>query len=124
MELKQFITEALRDITDAVKDCQQNVGNGAIFAPTNADGGTVIRAKQGNLTVSSVEFDVAVTASSENTDGISGGGGINVLGMQFGAKGNNEDKVAEATTSRIKFAIPVVYPPTDVEMKPRAKVTW
>lgn len=118
MELKQFIINALTDITSAVKECQKCIDNGAIFAPTNLEGTTKIKSKQGDLTVSEIEFDVAVTVSSESADSINGGGGINVLGMQFGIKGTNEDKATEATTSRIRFSIPLVYPPADVNKRP------
>lgn len=115
MELKEFIVDALKDITDAVKECQQNINNGAIFAPTNASSDNFIVTDQGELTVSNIEFDVAVTAATENTDGISGGGGINVMGVTIGAKGSNEDKATESHTSRIKFSIPVIYPPAVVK---------
>lgn len=118
MELKEFIINALTDITEAIKDCQQNVDNGAIFAPTNTKADNRINTPNGELSVSEINFDVAVTVSSENSDGVSGGGGINVLGVNFGAKGSAEDKIVEATASRIKFAIPVVYPPYQVKKKP------
>lgn len=122
MELKEFIINALTDITDAIKDCQQNVGNGAIFAPTNTEAENRINTPNGYLSVSEIAFDVAVSASKENSDGVSGGGGINVLGVSFGAKGSAEDKIVEATASRIKFSIPLVYPPTDVQKKPRVRI--
>lgn len=118
MELKEFIINALKDITEAIKDCQQNVDNGAIFAPTNTKADNKINTPNGELSVSEIEFDVAVTVSSENTDGVSGGGGINVLGVAIGAKGSTEDKIVEATASRIKFSIPLVYPPYQVKKKP------
>ncbi len=117
MELKEFIVNALTDITEAVKECQGKVANGAIFAPTNTKYDNKINTPNGELTVSEVSFDVAVSASSENTDGVSGGGGINVLSLNFGAKASSEDKAVEATTSRIKFSIPVIYPPTEVQKK-------
>lgn len=119
MELKEFIVNALTDITGAIKDCQENIDNGAIFAPTNTKAENKINTPTGELVVSEIAFDVAVTASSENTDGVSGGGGINVLSLNFGAKASTEDKAVEATTSRIKFSIPLIYPPTNVQKKPR-----
>ena len=118
MKLKEFIINALTDITSAIKDCQQDVENGAIFAPTNTKADNRINTPNGDLSVSEINFDVAVTVSSENSDGVSGGGGINVLGVTFGAKGSSEDKVVEATASRIKFSIPLVYPPCGVKKKP------
>lgn len=117
MELKEFITNALTDITSAIKDCQQNIDNGATFAPTNTKADNRISTTNGDLTVSEIVFDVAVSASSENSDGVSGGGGINVLSLNFGAKASSEDKAVEAITSRIKFSIPVIYPPTEVKKK-------
>lgn len=119
MELKEFIVNALTDITGAIKDCQENIDNGAIFAPTNTKAENKINTPTGELVVSEIAFDVAVTASSENTDGVSGGGGINVLSLNFGAKASTEDKAVEATTSRIKFSIPLIYPPINVQKKPR-----
>lgn len=121
MELKEFIVNALTDITGAIKDCQENIDNGAIFAPTNTKAENKINTPTGELVVSEIAFDVAVTASSENTDGVSGGGGISVLSLNFGLKGSNEDKTMESTISRIRFAIPLVYPPTDVQKKPNVK---
>lgn len=118
MELKEFIVNALTDITEAIKDCQKSVNNGAIFAPTNTKSDNRINTPNGELSVSEIEFDVAVTVSSENSDGVSGGGGINVLGVSFGVKGNTEDKMIEATVSHIKFSIPLVYPPYQVKKKP------
>lgn len=119
MELKEFIVNALTDITGAIKECQENIDNGSIFAPTNTKAGNKIDTPTGELVESEIAFDVAVTASSENTDGVSGGGGINVLSFNFGAKASTEDKATEATTSRIKFSIPLIYPPTEVQKKPR-----
>lgn len=51
MELKEFITNALTDITGAIKDCQQNVDNGAIFAPTNTKADNRINTPNGELSV-------------------------------------------------------------------------
>ena len=34
MELKDFIKGVIFDITNAVKECQQELNNGAIIAPT------------------------------------------------------------------------------------------
>lgn len=124
MELKEFIINALTDITGAIKECQQNVDNGAIFAPTNTEAENRINTPNGYLSVSEIAFDVAVSASKENSDGVSGGGGINVLGVNLGAKGSTEDKIVEATASRIKFSIPLVYPPTGVQKKPRTRVNF
>ncbi|MBD5209433.1 MAG: hypothetical protein HDS80_05770 [Bacteroidales bacterium] len=124
MELKEFVVSALRDITDAVKECQESIGNGAIFAPTNTKASNIINSKNGDLAVSEISFDVAVTASSQSTDGLSGKGGINVMGFSLGAKGENENKATEASTSRIRFSIPVVYPPTEVDKKPRTRVAY
>lgn len=121
MELKEFIVGALTDITNAIKECQKNIDNGAIFAPTNATSDNFVATDKGDLAVSEISFDVAVTAATENTDGISGGGGINVLGMNFGAKGNNENKISEGYTSRIKFSIPIVFPPAEVDRSQQKK---
>jgi hypothetical protein len=70
MQLKDFVTETLRQIVDGVKDAQQAAKvNGAVIAPYNKN-------------FEKIEFDVAVTAT-EGT-GTEGKVGINIWSIAAG----------------------------------------
>jgi hypothetical protein len=58
------------------------------------------------ILLSRIEFDVAVTASSKQESGVSGG--INVLSINLGGKKEGTD--LHQTVSRIKFTITVALP--------------
>lgn len=64
MELKEFIKEVLKDITDAVAESQQELNNGCIIAPvTKKDGSIINRVELENSLVAKicdVRFDIAV----------------------------------------------------------------
>lgn len=36
MKLKEFIKEVISDVTNAIKECQEELSNGAIISPTNS----------------------------------------------------------------------------------------
>jgi hypothetical protein len=66
MELKDFIKSVLFDVTEAVKECQEELKNGAIISPSNRSAEEKVRAVSGDLKISYIDFEVAVSASSEN----------------------------------------------------------
>lgn len=68
MELKDFIKGVIFDITNAVKECQQELNNGAIIAPTgNWNNKNHIQSKElSALTVSDIDFEVSVSVGSSN----------------------------------------------------------
>jgi hypothetical protein len=53
-----------------------------------------------------VEFDVAVTAGTDQSAGA--GGSIKVLGLQLGTEG--AVKYENSSVSRVKFSVPVIWP--------------
>ena len=68
MELKDFIKGVIFDITNAVKECQQELNNGAIIAPTgNWNNKNHIQSKElSALTVSDIDFEVSFSVGSSN----------------------------------------------------------
>ena len=113
MELDKFITETLNAVVKGVKNSQDFAKeNGARINPhvgkwdLDRTKFTFFGKEEGARTISSIEFDVAISSSNELENGIKGG--INVMSLNFG--GNVSDKDAKETVSRIKFAIDVVLP--------------
>ena len=112
MELKDFIKGVLSDITDAIKESQAELTNGAIINPTatsNID--NMIEIGEERYRLHEVLFDVSVVAAETETSAKSGG--INVKIASGG--GSNENSHKEEHVSRIKFSIPLVYPSVHVE---------
>jgi hypothetical protein len=90
MELKEFITKTLKDITDGVLETNQYLKDGekgGFELYPNEDG--------------SIIFDIAVTIG-ENSD-TSKGGGIKVYALNLGGVKNNSN--SNETVSRIKFKV-------------------
>ena len=52
MELKDFIKSVLFDVTEAVKECQEELKNGAIISPSNRSAEEKVRAVSGDLKIS------------------------------------------------------------------------
>lgn len=120
MELDIFIRNSLTSIIKGIKDSQQFAKeNGAIVNPSHqwdSKGGIITTniKKEGStktIAVSTISFDIAVTASATNQSDISGG--INVLSLKIG--GNEADKEEHITASRLKFEINVALPYEETE---------
>lgn len=118
MELKEFIKEVVSDVTNAIKECQEELNNGAIISPTNHRAEEKVKSIYGYSKISYIDFEVAVTAvtsigsNGETQKGVEVGGsflGINV-GGKFGGGATNEDKRVNENTSKIRFSIPLAYP--------------
>lgn len=128
MELKYFIKGVISDITNAVKECQDELDNGSIVSPMNYQSPEFFRGKDGDMKISYIDFDVSVTASEETSakEGVNGGikGGISVCGFKVGSKvsSTSEDnsKQSNENVSKIHFSIPVCYP-TATYVKERPK---
>jgi hypothetical protein len=110
MELSTFITETLKDIVKGIADSQAfALENGARVNPhrPGPTGRNIeYESEKGSREVTMITFDIAVTASSQEENGLSGG--ITVLGMNIGGKHSEKD--ANQTVSRIKFDIGVTLP--------------
>ena len=118
MDLKDFVKGVILDVTNAVKECQNEVKNGAIISPTNSKAEERIRSTSGDLKISYIDFEVAVTAGSST--GVNGeiGGGIKVLSSFIGSKISGDNKETNENISKVKFSIPVVYPTFGVKERP------
>lgn len=118
MDLKDFVKGVILDITNAVKECQDEVSNGAIISPTNSKAAEKVRASNGDLKISYIDFEVAVTAGTAT--GVNGEvkGGIKVLSSFIGSKIGGDSKETNENTSKVKFSIPVIYPTFGVKERP------
>jgi len=114
MELKDFVSKTLSQIIEGVKDAQiQAVKHGAKVNPTltfndmnNFRTYMVTPISNGASPIFMVDFDVAIIASE--SEGINGGGGLNVAAIRIGAQGESiSNKTLE---SRVKFMIPITLP--------------
>lgn len=115
MELKDFVKGVILDITNAVKECQEEIDNGAIIAPTKDYKGK--EKSIDDLRVSSIDFEVAVTAGKSTEVNGEVGGGIKVLSAFIGSKIGGENKESNEDVSKVKFSIPIVYPPFKIAKK-------
>ena len=118
MTLKDFIKTSLQDITSAIKECQDEIQNGAILCPTNTNSSNKIAAVGKTLDVSYIDFDVSVPVETIEENNSNGGASLNIVSIakiDFGGKDSNTGKKTNA--SRIKFSIPLVYPQCHVEKR-------
>lgn len=111
MELKEFIKGVVADVTNAIKECQEELDNGAIVSPTNRESNDTIDTDNGKLQISEIEFEVSVSASSSNESG----GKINVLSAIINGGVNCENNNSNENVSKVKFSIPVIYPTCEVK---------
>lgn len=109
MDLKTFVAESLKQIAEGIKEAQE-ADTGALVCPRITDAKTMHVAVGANAYIAqSVSFDVAVTASQSG----SGSAFIKVAWLEVGA--GADSGVANASISRIRFDIPMVWP------KPKAE---
>lgn len=113
MELKEFIKTAIADITNAVKELQGGLDNGAVINPTlpiGENGKTVLVDNEVRV-IERLNFDVAVSASESSTVEGNAKAGISVFGGKVGADTSSRSE----NVSRLTFSIPVVFPSTHVK---------
>ena len=114
MELEVFITETIKSITQGVINAQEfGKENGTIINPLGgfhdkfAEHSLSVRGNGGALkTITKIDFDVAVSVSSEDKTNVGGGLKIQI----FNADASTASNLTNHTTSRIKFQIDVVLP--------------
>lgn len=102
MELKEFIKGVLLDITDAVKESQDEIKNGVLIVPDNVTGLT----RCGNKPLNLIEFELAITTEDVNEKGK----GIKIASALLGGSYKDDSKISAGSVSTIKFSIPVVLP--------------
>jgi len=118
MELKDFIKEAIKDVSEAISESNDELSEvGAIVNPKNVHPANKNEEVYGHLLkedegldyrrpVHLINFDVAVSSSTKK-DGKEGIG-VNVVGIKLGKDGQTADE--ESMSSRLKFSIPVALP--------------
>ncbi|WP_430458212.1 hypothetical protein [Rheinheimera sp.] len=121
MELKDFIKEAIKDISEAITESNSELQDrGVIVNPrrveiekndkSNLLGYIISRSKNSDPNflrpVHMLSFDISVTATTKQNgkEGI----GVNVAGIKLG---KDTDKVSSNdTASRLSFSIPIALP--------------
>lgn len=108
MDLREFVSVALSQIVDGILDAQNYVKDKrAIINPAqNSEGLYIPRFKDRAYFIRDVEFDVAITITSEDKSR----GGIGVVASFIGAGLEAETRQADSNVSKIKFSIPVLFP--------------
>jgi hypothetical protein len=113
MELKDFVSESIKQITDGVNEAKLHADqNNASVNPQrwgwNSSNVQVKYDKKTGAAIETIEFDVAVTA----TDGTATKGGIGVFmgAVNLGSQGQSEN--SNSSVSRLKFSIPIILPVT------------
>lgn len=115
MDLKEFVSETLKQIFDGVTTAQESVKslggkiNPDVFC-TNVDRVTtpMLKVREGGgRPVSQIVFDVALTIT--DTSGKAGKAGLVVWGVGAGVEGSSQ--TTNSTVSRVKFSVNVELPP-------------
>ena len=122
MELKEFIKGVISDITNAVKECQDEIQNGSIVSPPNGNAKQTMSIQGRIFEISHVDFDVAITAETKTTESKEGGAGIKVLSGFIGGKIEDGKTLNSENISQVRFSIPIVLPPSDAKEKKDIKV--
>ena len=119
MKLDEFISETIKSVIKGLDDCKEfaiehNARINPRFRPKNDSNENYIfyNEEEGAVKVSKVDFDVAVTVTEKEENGINAG--ISVYGIGLGAKtkGTEENK----TISRINFSVDIALPNTDYKL--------
>jgi len=117
MDLKDFVKETVASIAEATTELQDELAeHGVIINPprTDANNGDAFDPKatiKPKLTIIDVQFDVAVSASSET----SGGGGAKLKVFSVGVDGKAEHAKSSEQISRINFKLPISLKPSSAE---------
>ena len=100
MELHEFVRDTIASVINGVREAQK------LAAKIGADVAPGDRMRGDGDGLSTIEFDVVVTASEEGRGQI--GGSLKVAGLGFG--GDKEKMQSASTANRIRFAVPVQLP--------------
>jgi hypothetical protein len=108
MELKEFISETIKQIVDGVCIAQQDVSkSGAAVNPAAVVSSQMYANIEGKkIPATLLEFKIVLmdTSAHENSKGI----GVYLLGMDGGVKGKNITN--HSTETQVSFNIPIVLP--------------
>ncbi|RZJ12204.1 MAG: hypothetical protein EOP39_04400 [Rubrivivax sp.] len=106
MDLKAFVQNSITSILEGVKDAQAAYPN-EVNPDLSMGHGHKLPTSTSGRRVSEIDFDVAVTVSTEGTT--QADGRIEVLNIvKLGGSGSAKD--ATQSISRLKFVVPVTLP--------------
>ncbi|EBA10808.1 trypco2 family protein [Roseobacter sp. CCS2] len=113
MDLKEFISQTVSAIADATNELQEKYADDDIVInpPSALSGTDVFQPNSQNYTlrrVQNVQFDVAVTASSET----SGGGKAEIKVWSMSLQGGADIAKNAEQVSRVAFSIPMTLKPS------------
>ena len=118
MDLKEFVSNSLNEIISAVVLSQRYCSDQNIHAqvaPTDitTTSATLAHTKVQQVNgvsriVTDVAFDIAVTASDEQS--ARGGAGIKVVGIDLRIGVDAEKSATSSAVSRISFTVPIIFP--------------
>lgn len=114
MDLKEFVSETLKQIFEGVTTAQDEVkAMGGRINPnlicnnaTNIASPNMVIPGEVSTTVTNVDFDVALTVTE--TSGKAGKAGLTVWSMGAGVEGSSQ--TTNSTVSRVKFLVHAVLP--------------
>jgi hypothetical protein len=111
MDVKQFVTETLTQILDGIAAAQRakplQVAHSLLAREQVPEG--MLKSSSVRNPLFLVDFDIAVTTTAEKDQ--KGGAKLEVIGLG-GFGGDLSEKAQTATSSRIKFRVPISYQTT------------
>lgn len=115
MELKEFIKQSLTQISQGVKESQDELKEyDAIIAPgktlKNGEYYYVRNDSHGNQQVTEIKFKVGLTINESSGSK----GGIGVISGIFNLGGKLESDNSNQSVNTIEFTVPIVLPPGNV----------
>ena len=115
MELKDFISETLKQIIEGVASAQEfGATRGALVNPKGLKSSKAEYLDEATGEAASlIAFDVAVT--TVEGQGTKGGVGVFIAPFTLGSQGQSDSSTS--TVSRVKFSIPAHLPKTNPLMK-------
>jgi hypothetical protein len=111
MELREFVAEAIKQISAGVKDAQATYDEHGAFVNPHLSTSADLAVKHGILIASGhaaqlVQFDIALTV----TEGTGTKGGIGVFVGAFSLGSSGQSSAENSSVSRVKFFVPLVLP--------------
>jgi len=117
MELKEFIKTSITEVCRAIEEANDELKDSdALINPgkvqINSEGSQAYGRESAKLmhesrrVVQKIDFDVAVYAQESEKAG--GGAKISIASIGIGV--NAESKTGSKSVTRLKFAIPIIYP--------------
>ena len=102
MKLEEFISETLKSVIKCLDDCKEFAINTMQGLILGLDLNYIFyNNEEGAIKISKVDFDVTVTVTEKEENGIKAG--ISICGIGLGAKGTEENK----TISKINFSVDI-----------------